>query len=257
MFGKPITFFSENIQKVSGPTFYLSGGTETTIGNEKVMVFTTNGTLQVIGSGTVSVLVVGAGQNGAAAFWGGSLASTGFGGNGGQINYQASYAVSAGNYSITVGQALSLPSSSQPGSSIFGTITSQGGDNSNNIGAQGGAARFIAHSTSYTNYVGNAGTNGTAHNITGTSIVYASGGGSGAYSAYRAPIVTILGGAGGTNAGAGGDFDTNLTPQERPGNSAINYGSGGGGAAVSRSGGNGTYGGQGYNGVVIFRYTPK
>lgn len=255
MFGRQITFFSQ-LKAPGGALFSLSGGTETSVGSDKVLTFTTNGTLQVIGSGTVSVLVVGAGQNGGAAVWGGSSATTGFGGNGGQINYQASYAVSAGNYSITVGQALSLPNSSQPGSSIFGTITSQGGDNANTIGAQGGASRNVAHSTSFTDYPGSSGTNGTAYNITGASVVYASGGGSGAYSAYRT-LVTVLGGSGGTNAGAGGDFDINLSPLVRPGNPAINYGSGGGGSAVSRSGGNGTYGGQGYNGVVIIRYTPR
>lgn len=228
MFGKVISFFAEN-KPLPPPPFTLTGGVETTVGADKVVTFASSGTLNVSGSGIVKVLVVAGGMNGGVGDAIEPGFSTGAGGRGGEVVYDASFAITSGSYTITVG------GSGQ--NSSFSTITANA-----NTGALGGAAKTIDGN-------GSAGSAGTTSTITGSSYVYASGGGSGAYwGSYN-------GGAPGTGGGTGGNTSFTV-PQD--GSNGTNYGSGGGGAAFGFTS---TYAvsnpGSGAGGVIIFRYTPN
>lgn len=252
MFGRVISFFSEN--KSSTPTFNLTGGVETTVGSDKVLTFTTNGTLAVSGSGVIRVLVVGGGAGGGGAFSNISsgILLSGAGGNGGQVLYNAAFSVSPGSYAVVVGnggpgRSGQTQADNSPGyqSSVLG-IVAYGGDKSNSYGANGGNSLSGAASAR-----GNDGSNGTTNDINGTSYVYGSGAGSGSTSTNT---TTRVGGDGGTGAGTGGGGSLGtLTPSATTGS---NYGGGGGGGAliVDRSQGSGA---NGANGVVIVRYTPN
>lgn len=251
MFGRVISFFSEN-KSLPSP-FSLSGGVETTVGSDKVLTFTTNGTLIVSGSGVIRVLVVGGGAGG-----GGALSNSvagafysGAGGNGGQVVYNAAFSVSSGSYNVVIGSAGAGGSrqttpNNVPGyqSSILGIIA-YGGDKANSYGANGGDI-IVSFSAN-----GSDGTSGTTNDINGTSYVYGSGAGSGSISTNSN---TRVGGNGGTGAGTGGggSFGT-LTPAPTTGS---NYGGGGGGGALILNVRQGD-GAAGFNGIVIVRYTPN
>jgi hypothetical protein len=251
MFGKVISFFSEN-KPLSSP-FSLSGGVETSVGSDKVLTFTTNGTLAVSGSGIIRVLVVGGGAGG-----GGALSNnvagafySGAGGNGGQVVYNAAFSVSSGSYAVVVGSAgagglRQTTPNNVPGyqSSILG-IVANGGNKANSYGANGGDI-IVSFSAN-----GSDGTSGTTNDINGTSYVYGSGAGSGSISTNSN---TRVGGNGGTGAGTGGggSFGT-LTPAPTTGS---NYGGGGGGGALILNVRQGD-GAAGFNGIVIVRYTPN
>ena len=251
MFGRVISFFSEN-KSLPSP-FALSGGVETTVGSDKVLTFTTNGTLTVSGSGVIRVLVVGGGAGGGGAFSnvGSGAFYSGAGGNGGQVIYNAAFSVSSGSYAVVVGSAGAGGSrqttpDNVPGyqSSILGIIA-YGGDKANSYGANGGAS-IVGNSSA----IGNDGSVGTTNDINGTSYVYGSGAGSGSTSAGN----TRAGGNGGTGAGTGGGGSSNvLTPAPTTGS---NYGAGGGGGALILSVRQGD-GAAGANGIVIVRYTPN
>lgn len=252
MFGKVISFFSEN-KSLPSP-FSLSGGVETTVGSDKVLTFTTNGTLTVSGSGVIRVLVVGGGAGGGGAFsnTGSGTFYSGAGGNGGQVVYNAAFSVSSGSYNVVIGSAGAGGSrqttpDNVPGyqSSILGIIA-YGGDKANSYGANGGAS-IVGNSSAN----GNDGSAGTTNDINGTSYVYGSGAGSGSTSTSGN---TRVGGNGGTGAGTGGgaSFGT-LTPLPTTGS---NYGGGGGGGALVLSVRQGD-GAAGFNGIVIVRYTPN
>ena len=251
MFGRVISFFSEN--KSSAPTFNLTGGVETTVGSDKVLTFTTNGTLAVSGSGVIRVLVVGGGAGGGGAVSNipSSILLSGAGGNGGQVLYNAAFSVSSGSYAVVVGnggpgRSRQSQADNSPGyqSSVLG-IVAYGGDKSYNYGANGGNSLSGAASAR-----GNDGTNGTTNDINGTSYVYGSGAGSGS----TTNGTTRVGGDGGTGAGTGGGGAANvLTPLPTDGS---NYGGGGGGGALIVGARQGD-GANGANGVVIVRYTPN
>lgn len=249
MFGRSIVFFSEN-KAAAGGGFSLSGGTETTVGSDKVLTFTTSGTLTVNGSGTVTVLVVGGGAGGGGGRPG--IGASGAGGGGGEVIY-TTYNVTTGSYTVTVGgqrtgyaandETLNRPGNS---SSIF-TFTARGGDNANSWGAFGGGRR-----TSYNIGAGFDGQFGQSINITGTSVYYGSGAGGGALANTGS---TLSGGSGGIGAGNGGGAVTNnLTPLATNG---TNYGAGGGGGACIWNGNKAGDGATGQQGVVIVRYTPN
>lgn len=217
------------------PSFSLSGGTETYIGNDKLLTFTSNGTLTVTGSGNIRLLIVGGGEGGATGDYNNGV--SGYGGNGGEVYYSVSYGVTAGTYNVVVGTG---------DSSVF-NITKRRGSKLNSIGTPGGSIR-----TSLGN--GNNGTNGTTNDITGTSIVYASGGGGGGYSNGAMPSYGGVGGIGAGNGSPIGPGSANF-PYITPG---INYGAGGGGGGFNSS--NPRYitgGANGAQGVVIIRYTTQ
>lgn len=164
----------------SGDTYLNSGGTVTDNGANKVHTFTSSGTFSVVGTGTVKLLVVGGGAN---------SPGTGVGGGAGQVTYNASFAVSTGDYAVTINGA--------NGSSVFGTVTAatgSGGTSGNGYtqgsrasgtygaanGGGGGSAGVGGNAYTIGDWVvgGNAGV-GTINNITGTNIIYASGGSGG------------------------------------------------------------------------------
>lgn len=151
-----------------------SGGTETTVGSDKVHTFSSSGTFTVYGSGTARVMVIGGGS------------STTTGGGAGKYMYDAAYALTSGTYTVTVGGIA--------GTSIFGTITAgpgSGGTSGNGYGAGGGASGTYGSASgggggsagngggasAPGDYVkgGNAGA-GTSNDITGTAVTYACGG---------------------------------------------------------------------------------
>lgn len=250
MFGKPITFFSENISRTA--PFVLTGGTETSVGADKVLTFTSTGTLTVNGSGTIQLLIVGAGGGGGLGdrFWNnpnGFPGRSGGGGKGGQVLYYASYNVSSGSYTVTVAPQTSSNSNTDASiganTSIFGLTASGSG------GANGGASKQAPNSGTISSD-GLPGSEGTTNSITGTAVVYGSGAGSGAFGTDN----TKSGGLGGTGAGNGGgvNFRTH-TPLATAG---TNYGAGGGGGGVIYQI-SGSSGATGQQGVVIIRYTPK
>ena len=218
--------------------FTLSGGTETTDGAFKVLTFSSSGTLTVTRSGTIQILLVGGGRNGTDGVSGGA------GGAGGVVNYISSHNVTSGTYNITIGNFGVSP----------GTTSALGYTAAGGLGASGGASASLGTR-------GNAGTNGTTNNITGTSYVYGSGGGSGANTGGS----NLIGGNGGIGAGKGGDayVGTTTTAGDYCDRNDItgrgtNYGSGGGGGgAWWNRGFNCGLGANGRAGVVIIRYKPN
>jgi hypothetical protein len=228
---------------VQGNTFVAAtGGTITTCGNYKIHTFTGPGTFTVTntgpGSSTVDYLVVAGGGGG----------QGGRGGGGGAGGYRESKSptapwtasplasstslpVSATGYPITVGAggvagntAPSPPVIATPGNpSIFSTITSAGGGQTNGptlAGGSGGGGVCVAGGSGNTPPVsppqGNPGG-------TGTSSGYAAGGGGGA------------GGAGGTGSGTAGTGGVGVTTSIT--GSSLAYAGGGGGGASGQYGG--------------------
>jgi hypothetical protein len=222
--------------------FLLSGGVETTVGDDKVLTFETNGTLTVVGSGIIQILLVGGGKNGEDAV-SGNDGFGGIGGAGGAVNYISSHSITDGSYSIVIGNFGTSP----------GTTTALGFSAVGAGGAAGGVRRFPSGD-------GNPGTNGTTNTISGTSYVYASGGGGGAATGTN----TQAGGAGGTGAGKGGGVSLTILgnisaeyfDRNDPVGRGSNYGAGGGGGATKWNTGQAGLGGNGKAGVVIIRYTP-
>ena len=73
----------------------ISGGTNTQVGGNKVVTFTSSGTVTVSSNGTAQVLVVGGG--------GGGGTSNSGGGGGGGVVYNSAFPLSIGTYSVVVG----------------------------------------------------------------------------------------------------------------------------------------------------------
>ena len=220
--------------------FNITGGTVTTVGSDKVHLFSTVGTLTVTGQGTIRLLIVGNGNTGG-TYTNGPGGNSGAGGNGGQVLHYTSHFITAGTYNITIA-----------GGVTFGTFSATTG---------GGAAGGLPP-TSGTTVAGLPGTEGTTNDITGTNYVYGSGGGSGAR--HDASTRGALpGGNGGTGAGNGGNTTGDVSLISPP-TQAINYGAGGGGSPEEYYSGstygysqatlNSTYPGK--TGVVIVRWTP-
>jgi hypothetical protein len=219
------TSYGNQLTFTTNAPFSLNGGTITNTGFDKVHTFTSSGTLSITGSGVLSVLVVGGGANGL-SFSGGS----GKGGNGGQVVYNTSFPISSGTYSINVGGI--------NGASSFSTLTAVGGGGA--VGGNGGN----------TDSWGGNGINGTSNSITGVNLIYGSSGGGGA-NTWGGPNYT--GGTGGLNAGNGGSI---VSSAPTSGGNATFYGSGGGGGSVKQNTGSYGWYGNGYQGIVIIRYTP-
>ena len=164
------------------PVYYA-----TTTPTASTTTFTASGTFTPSHAQNVRVLVVGGGGN-AAAY---SAEATG-GGTGSQVTDNGSYAVTTSPITVTVGSA--------GASSVFGSITSVGGNASTNTGKAGGTINSKAggaggldgsgyqyggggasYSTAGGAYnsaskISGAGASGTVSNITGSNVTYGSGG---------------------------------------------------------------------------------
>ena len=255
--------------KTSGFTYtvYATGGTESVSGSYRIHTFTTATTpktFTVNTGGNVEVLVVAGGGGG-----------DGGGGGGGGLLYNASLAVGAQAYSLTVGAGGAAPSGSNntatSGSdSVFASLTATGGGAgrysvSALAGGSGGGGPSSASGT------GGLGVSGQGK-AGGSGVLYGGGGGGGAAEAGGSGSSGV-GGAGGT----GLPYSISGTPAYYSGGGGGGYssggsggagGSGGGGSGASGSAGSGTAntgggGGGVYNsypagaggsGIVIIRY---
>lgn len=260
-----------------------TGGTITYSGGKTIHTFTTSGTFVCPGDVNVETLVIAGGGGGGSNRGGG-------GGAGGWI-YNASFAVSAGSYPITVGNGGSADNNGQ--NSVFSTLTAIGGGRGGQIGSAGsnGGAGGGAGS----NYIGNspgggAGTAGQGYNgggsnpggvdsprssgggggISGVGVTGSArpDGGAGATSAITGVTVTYCAGGGGGDPGwdrdsfgygiggsssVGGNGGTKVSGSVNGTNGTVNTGSGGGGGGGVESGGGA--GGSGGSGIVIISYT--
>ena len=241
-----------------------------TSGEYNVYTFNTNGTITFSRNTFINYLVVGGGGGGGGGTYnlGGANSLTNCGGSGGSggVITTGTITITAGTYSITVGNGgnggngASSNNTSSPGngeSSIFGTIQSSGGTRGN-PGSGRGPISGGYNGTIY-GYGGCGGTGNTTLNVgnrriygnvgmsitVGTTVYNVGGGGSGSANGNPAntnPSITdptygmYYGGA---------DAVTNTS-----GNSGtINTGGGGGGGGTSGAGG--LNGGSGGTGIVV------
>jgi hypothetical protein len=242
-----------------------TGGTVTKSGSYRIHTFTNGGTLTVSSPGTVEVLLVGGGGGGGCAIGGG-------GGGGGVVTIPAA-SITAGTYTVTVGQGgvggnarydnAGASGGNGTASTIFGATAAGGGggghyaDVNGQSGGSGGGAGAAQSGTgtggassgsslggfSGTVY-GNRGGNQTASR-NGDPTSARGGGGAGAAAADENPSTTN-GGNGGTGianailgtsyywgGGGGGSAHTGFNG----GNGGL--GGGGGGSSYDHSGGSG------------------
>ena len=197
--------------------FNATGGTTSTFGAYTLHTFTSNGTFAVTGSGTIDILVVaGGGQGGL------PNASDNYGGGGGAggLVWYTGFDVSAGNYSIVVGNGGAQTSS--------GSGNRRGNDGSNStafgLTALGGG--------------GGGGQGGTTAGRNGGS-----GGGGGYPSGFGSALQPSQ-----SNSLSTGNLVHNLGNNGGPGNNSPNGGGGGGGAGgTGFSGGPSVRGGAGFD----------
>ncbi|MHC1716330.1 MAG: glycine-rich domain-containing protein [Candidatus Dojkabacteria bacterium] len=238
----------------SGSNFIgASGGTVTTSGIYTIHKFASSGTFTVYGSGDIEVLVVGGGGGGGSSYQDGGACGSGGGGAGGLV-YNAAYAVTAGDKTVTIGNggsgaaAVGGLAGSSGGNSVFNTITAYGGGggggywyyNGVNGGSGGGGAARSASNTAGTGSQGNSGGVGEPWNGN-----YTGGGGGGAGS---------VGAAGATSGNGGGGTSTysNLLAMASAGVNISGtrwIGGGGGGGSWSGTPGTGGNGGGGAGGT--------
>ncbi len=239
-----------------------TGGTVTYVGDDTIHTFTTSGTLVVNGPITVKVLVVGGGGNGGP---GANDCLGGGGGGGGGLIYNTSFAVAAGSYSVTVGNAGS--------NSVFSTLTAIGGGSGGVTGGNGGSGggSMGSNQSAGSGTVGQGNNGGVGYGTYGSTCT-AGGGGGGASSVggngtgYTAPggggtgtSVDISGAAVTYAVGGTGGVSTGGISGAAGGANTGNGGGGGAGGSIGVSdpygyGGGGT-GGSGGTGIVIIRYT--
>ena len=249
-----------------------TGGTITIDGNFTIHTFTSDGTFGWIGdTRNVTYLVIGGGGSGAKAIGGG-------GGAGGYLTAE-NFSVSAGNFTITIGQGgISQTTGStnglNGGNTSFGNVTAQGGggggavSNSGNDGGSGGgegqdgggglgvAGQGFDGGGSGSGGGLHASGGGGASEVGEDSAANAGAGGDGLSSTINGTNVTRAGGGGGsTNGGTrgaggaggggqGGDFPGDPSGQA----GTVNTGSGGGGAEGAGNSG------AGGSGIVIIRF---
>jgi type II secretory pathway pseudopilin PulG len=265
-----------------GGTLLCSGGTESTNGSKKVHQFTSSGTLSCSGSGNIEYLVVGGGGGGGGVVTGDG---GGGGGGGGVVVYGTVTSFSAASTTVTVGgygAGGSGASGSAGGTSSLGAIASAaggggghvGGNNDgvggssgaksggakqtcdNGHGAGGGGASSVnnggnAQTTQHGDHYAGAGAAGTTSTITGTSVVYGSGGG-GCGGGGGSEGTVGAAGTGSGGHGGGGAYTGHGSPGTgdtiAPAVGVANKGGGGGG------GGKNNAGAHGGKGVVIVSY---
>jgi len=259
-----------------------TGGTVTYDGSYRIHTFTGAGSYtftvtSATAGGTVELLVVAGGGGGC-----------GGGGGAGGLVYNASYAVSAQAYSVTVGAGgagrtdttAATQGGANGGNSVFGTVTALGGGGGGNTGDSGygvgsnggsgggggpyGAAVRAGGTGSQGNNGGSSGTTpspypggggGGAGGAGGNGSVSTGGaGGAGVAYSITGSSVTYAGGGGGGVYGGG----TGGAGGAGGGGNGANSGAGAGGAANTGGGGGGASvgytGGSGGSGIVVVRY---
>lgn len=236
--------------------------TITTVGAATIYKFTGDGTLVVGTSGTVQVMVQGAGGGG------GSSGPGGGGGAGGLLPYESATYVTlpAGTYTVKVGAGGAANSAG--GHSGFGTLAASGGGRGGALSgaggpggcgggsSEGGGAGLAALASQGFNGGGGSGNNGGGGGGTSAAGVTGSAGNGGAGGAGTAGSITGSsvttggggGGAGATTGGAGGagGGGAGLAVPGTATAGGANTGGGGGGAY------SGT-GGAGGSGLVIVK----
>lgn len=231
-------FFTRSTGAISA-----TGGTITTSGGNTIHTFTTSGTFTVISgtTGNISILVVGGGGGGGGVSAGGDA-----GGGAGGVIYNATYSVTNGTHSVTVGSGGAAGSNGN--NSIFETLTAVGGGlgaNSNGAnGGNGGSGGGAGASTSTVQSGGTA-TSGQGHNggINKVGNPHPAGGGGGASQQGGDGGLDIHGSPCGSCGGYGG----NGTAYSISG-SSVYYGGGGGGSTYFGNTGIGGTGGLGGGG---------
>ncbi len=209
----PLILFS----RLAAPGSFVdaTGGTITTIGNDRIHVFNVSGTFVVIAGGNVRVLWVGGG--------GGSASGPG---GGGGVKEEMAHAIAPGSYSVSIGNGGIAALAGNPRvagngqNTVFDGITAIGGgggafDANPNAGGSGGGGGADGSVNRY----GAAGTTGQGYKG-GDQLYpfspYPAAGGGGASSAG--------GDATGANSGGGGDgYGSNIT------GTLVYYGGGGSG----------------------------
>ena len=270
---------------VSGGTVTATGGTTTTSGSYKIHTFTTVGantfTLTSPASITAQVLVVGGGGSGGSAYVGGG------GGAGGAV-FNASFTITSGTYTVTVGAGAPRSTTgvgyagTQGVNSSFSSITGTGGGGGGtyyNVAATNGGCGGGGGYASGQFGTGSQGGNGAPYGTDGNGGFNCGGGGGGMGGTAPTPSsVRPSGGAGATYtvagtaytlAGGGGAGSDGLGGLGQAGgglggngngagqtassgtDATANTGSGGGGGG----GNNGSlYGGAGGSGIVMIAY---
>lgn len=247
------------------------GGTMSFVDGYRIHTFNSSATLTNTNSTNVEILIVAGG--------GGGAAMTGGGGGAGGLIYNSSYAVTAQDYSVTVGLGGSgQVGTANPGNgsdgqnSIFDSLIAIGGGGAgtnSGVGRSGGSGGGAGHN----NTPGGVGTSGQGNNGSGgitTAPNYGAGGGGGAgavggtptnyaggnggiglaYSISGTSQYYAGGGGGGTYMGGtyglGGSGGGGNAPA---GNAIPNTGGGGGGQINNQANA-----GNGASGIIIIRY---
>jgi hypothetical protein len=254
-----------------------TGGTVTTANGYKIHTFTSVGSTNfvVTSGGSVQVLVVGGGGAGGGNVGGG-------GGAGGAV-FNSAFSLSAGTYSVTVGNGGAIDSGTNQGqnggSSSFSNITVVGGGaggvyggyaglagacgggagnnftfGTGSVGFNGGATSGICGGggggmgsvgTAGSGYNGGAGGAGATYTIGGQSYTVCGGGGG---AGYNVAGTNGVGGSGGSGGGATGTTVDN----NAGGTNSATPNSGGGGAGGTNNGND--YASAGASGIVIIAY---
>ena len=254
-----------------------TGGTVTTANGYKIHTFTSVGSTNfvVTSGGSVQVLLVSGGGAGGGNVGGG-------GGAGGAV-FNSAFSLSAGTYSVTVGNGGAIDSGTNQGqnggSSSFSNITVVGGGaggvyggyaglagacgggagnnftfGTGSVGFNGGATSGICGGggggmgsvgTAGSGYNGGAGGAGATYTIGGQSYTVCGGGGG---AGYNVAGTNGVGGSGGSGGGATGTTVDN----NAGGTNSATPNSGGGGAGGTNNGND--YASAGASGIVIIAY---
>ena len=240
-----------------------TGGTVTTYGIYKLHTFTSSSTLSVSAGGVADVLVVGGGGAG-------GIGGISGGGGAGGMHYATGLAISAANYTITVGAGgsgtyanVAQAGANGSASSAFGVTADGGGGGGNgpsgSNGANGGGGGGYSSGTTqgYGQGAGVGGAGWTSHGgyDGGAGITHDGGGGGGAGANGNPANNASAGPHGGIGVSnsitgsalywAGGGGGTYYSSSAT--NAAGNGGNGGGGGGVNSGRPSASTGGLGYN----------
>lgn len=230
--------------------------------------------LITVGAGGSGSVTNGAGSDGGSSSIGSVVVAPGGGGGGGHINTQNGRSGGSGggagmNYSAIFFSGGSTSAGTIPSlSSGYGNVgaasssasandnfrVTGGGGGAGSSGTAGGCPNFVSSTCSNKGAGGTApnGGSGYSSSITGTSVLYAAGGGGAvgiALGEYNGVYYSSAPGSGGSGiGGTGTGFNADGT-YTTPGAGATNTGSGGGGGGSSQAGGSGG------SGVVIIKFT--
>ena len=226
-------------------TLSIVGGTTADVNGYRIHTFTANGTLTVSGNTSVEVLVVAGGGSGGNS----TTTNANGGGGGGGVIYNASFALTAQTYSVTVGSGgIAIANATcgvgnNGGDSIFSTLTAVGGGGGGSTcgyagksGGSGGGAAYSSYAAGASTQVGGFGFAGGA-----TTVGYTGAGGGGAGSAGISGSASSPGGNGGSG------YSSSIS-----GSLKYYAGGGGGGANSSERAGDGYDGGGRGEGTTSF-----